>query len=379
METNPLELIPDIDFVPLSAGELMAGMVSEYEQTYRELTGKKITLPPSSETRIFLYTQALRIHQILQYIDFSAKQNLLKYSSGAYLDNLAAMLGLERLPAQKSVASVMFALSAARPGNILIPAGTRASGGDNIYFATVQNLIIPFGKISGSVGAVSLEAGARTAGIAAGRINVLVDPVPFVASVENTQPSQGGADAESDESLRLRCYYYPRSYSVAGPVEAYEYYISLYSQAIEGCKVSSPAPGAVDIRITLTGGELPAQAFNDALLSHLKQYIPLTDNISISAPDAVDYTLEFTYYAARSDAARLLQIQDAVNAAARNYVAWQGAAIGRDINPDELRMLVKQAGAKRLDVFSPAFSVMPDSSIAQNMRIIINFGGIEDD
>jgi uncharacterized phage protein gp47/JayE len=47
--------------------------------------------------------QALRIHQILQYIDFSAKQNLLKYSSGAYLDNLAAMLGLERLPAQKAV------------------------------------------------------------------------------------------------------------------------------------------------------------------------------------------------------------------------------------------------------------------------------------
>ncbi len=54
---------------------------------------------------------------------------------------------------------------------------------------------------------------------------------------------------------------------------------------------------------------------------------------------------------------RLSAIQTAVQAAVNDYVAWQQAKIGRDINPDELIKRVRDAGAGRIlhATLTPAF------------------------
>lgn len=41
-------------------------------------------------------------------------------------------------------------------------------------------------------------------GIAIGDVRTLVDPIPYVASVSNTEVTGGGADAESDTDLAER-------------------------------------------------------------------------------------------------------------------------------------------------------------------------------
>lgn len=201
---NPFDLIPDVVFAPDSAGHLLDEMVRDYEQAWLEITGQEINLPAASRERVFLYTQAARYFAAYQMIDQGCKMNLLKYATGPYLDNLAALFGLSRLPAQPSYAKVLFTLSMPQPGVTVIPAGTRVSTAGNIFFMTQADLQIPAGGLNVEGNVVSTRTGADTAGLSVGQINVLVDPVSFVKSAVNIEKSQGGADIESDSNLRYR-------------------------------------------------------------------------------------------------------------------------------------------------------------------------------
>ena len=89
-----------------------------------------------------------------------------------------------------------------------------------------------------------------------------MDPVPYVKSVVNVTKSDGGSGEESEESFRERIFLAPSSYSVAGPADAYEYWVKQYnSAAIEDVKIYEPVEAVVDIRILLQGGVLPSETF----------------------------------------------------------------------------------------------------------------------
>ena len=75
--------------------------------------------------------------------------------------------------------------------------------------------------------AVCQTAGTDGNGLKAGEIAALVDPLPYTLSVTNTGASLGGADRETDEELAERIYLSPTSYSTAGPLAAYEYWVKL--------------------------------------------------------------------------------------------------------------------------------------------------------
>ena len=53
--------------------------------------------------------------------------------------------------------------------------------------------------------------------------------------------------------------------------------------------------------------------------------------------------------------------------------------MGRDINPSHLISLVMAAGAKRVDVRSPVFTVVEESAVAQVEEIAVLNGGIENE
>ena len=105
---------------------------------------------------------------------------------------------------------------------------------------------------------------------------------------------------------------------------------------------------------------------------------PLTDNISVLAPEKVDYTISLTYYIASDNKTQATAIQNAVNAAVDNYVLWQKSKLGRDINPSELIVRVMAAGAKRVAVTSPVFKVTTDTQVAICSTKTVTLGGIED-
>lgn len=371
--------MPEIDFAPESTEQILSDMVDTYEQSIFEQTGRREKLPTSSREKIMLNTMAYLVSALYQRFGDRAKMNLPKYSTGDFLDVLASFWGLSRRKAAPAVGEVDFTLSAVREEDIFIPKGTRVSPGDKLFFQTDEDLIIRSPNISGRVGITCQQTGEIGNGFSEGRINIIVDPVAYVSKVKNIEKTQGGADVEDDLSLRTRIFYAPKGYSVAGPAEAYQFWVREFSQAIEGVGVSTPEPGKVDICLTLKNGEIPEEPYLERLKEFLENKRPLTDNLTLRAPDVVEFDMEFAYYINQSDANKEQQIKSAVEAAAQSYLSWQESTIGRDLNPDKLVALVVAAGAKRLKVTAPQHQVIKADEIFKHRNVILHYGGLEND
>ncbi len=376
-----LSNLPDIEFANKDVETIISDTIAYYEEAYFEQTGNRKKLYPGDPIRIFLYSQALREFQLRQIIDFSAKQNLLKYAKGDYLENLAALRTVERLPSNKASVNVKFKLSAAQPTIQTIPIGTRVTPGNDILFELLDDIEVLSGQTEIIVKMVCTLPGKIGNDFTAGQINTLVDPIPWIDKVANIDTSQGGSDEEDDNSFRERIYLAPESYSVAGPTGAYVFFAKEYSSAIKDVKVFSPSPGSIDIRILLHDGELPSESF----IQHIHEYLsdkkrrPLTDNVIVSAPEVVNYSVDLTYYILEDNYSNDLMIHDNVNKAVADYILWQKSKIGRDINPSELITRIILAGGKRVEVASPLFTQIQDTQIAYVENININYGGAEND
>ena len=65
--------------------------------------------------------------------------------------------------------------------------------------------------------------------------------------------------------------------------------------------------------------------------------------------------------------------------AINDYINWQKSEIGRDINPDVLRQKILNAGAKRVDITSPIFTIVDEDSVASLEAQSVTYGGLEND
>lgn len=375
--------LPDISFIEYkTVDDVKANMVADYEAYMTEATGKPYTLPRVSRDRFKLYAAAAQIYQAMKYVDVKGKMDTVKYSVGDFLDLLGAFrCGATRNQAAAAVTTIRFTLSAARASVTAIPQGTRIAAGQ-LFFETSVYTEIPAGDLTADIPATCMTAGETGNGLAPGELKTLVDPVPYVQSVENTSTSSGGADRESDESFAARIFIAPGKYSTAGSRNGYEYHVQDYSSAIGGVHVSSDqAAGTVDIVFVMADGSLPSAEMISAMSQHMSAETlrPMNDLVTVHAPAEVKYTVSLTYYINQSDNNRAVAIQQAVSAAVDSYVAWQ-RKIGRDINPSKLLALVMGAGAKRAQITAPIFTAIPADSIAAiDGAASITYGGLEDD
>lgn len=369
--------LPDVDFFDNDPQQI----ISDVKYTYETMLDKEIQ--ESSPEFLFISTMAAWIVLVRQQYDAALKQNLLYYATFDKLDHLGAFRDTPRLDAQGSKTTLEFTLSSARPSSIVIPRGTRATADSTIFFATDDVLIIPAGTTSGRITATSIQTGNAANNIPVGSINIIVDPVPggFVSDVSNIDISLGGRDVEDDESYRDRIYNAPSVFSIAGPRNAYIYLTKAVNSSIGEVTVNSPTPGVVKIYPLLIGGDIP----NTAILSEINTALnkntvrPLTDNVYVEAPSVVNYSINLTYYIGTEDSGDLDNISTAVNNAVDNWILWQRLKIGRDINVTELITRVRMAGAKRVTVNSPSFTVIQDNQLAVCDAKNISFGGLEDE
>ena len=382
-DISTVKNLPDISFIEYkTVDDVKANMVADYEAYMTEATGKPYTLPRVSRDRFKLYAAAAQIYQAMKYVDVKGKMDTVKYSVGDFLDLLGAFrCGATRNQAAAAVTTIRFTLSAARASVTAIPQGTRIAEGQ-LFFATSVYTEIPAGDLTADIPATCMTAGETGNGLAPGELKTLVDPVPYVQSVENTSTSSGGADRESDESFAARIFIAPGKYSTAGSRNGYEYHVQDYSSAIGGVHVSSDqAAGTVDIVFVMADGSLPSAETISAMSQHMSAETlrPMNDLVTVRAPAEVKYTVSLTYYINQSDNNRAVAIQQAVSAAVDSYIAWQ-RKIGRDINPSKLLALVMGAGAKRAQITAPIFTAIPADSIAAiDGTASITYGGLEDD
>lgn len=373
--------LPDVSFIDdMQLEDVQGQLIRDYQNRYKEITGKDIVLDRADPMSLILYALSVQVYQALLYVDKTGKQDLLKYSYGEYLDNLAAMKGIAREKAKPARAMIRFTLSGIRPSTVEIPAGTRVTDGE-IYFQTESYAAIPAGNTSADVAAECMTSGTAGNDLGIGEINVLVDPVPYVAKVSNTEPTSGGADIEDDDTLKDRIYIAPSKYSVAGPEESYRYWVKTYNSNISDVLIYSDDPVDVIIEFIMNNGELPSESMILGVQKFLadEQIRPLTDRLTVKAPDTVDYKVNVKYFVNQSDLKKVDTIKAAVEAAVDDYIVWQRSKIGRDINPSQLIQQMVSAGAKRVEVTLPVFQVIGKANVAKLSSKTVTYGGLEDD
>ena len=373
------ELFPnlhDVAFAEKDPDIITKELISLYES----VSGR--TLARADPVRLFIDAIILAVVQQRNIIDYSAKQNLLAYAEGDYLDHIGALLGVSRLEASRAATTLLFTLEEALDYDAEIPAGTRVSASDGKAFATVDTVTIPAGSLMIDEDAYCVDAGESGNGYVPGQVYKLVDVLPFGVSVRNVVATTGGGDIESDEAFRERIQIAPESFSVAGPKEAYRYFTKTADSDIIDVAVMGPPdtePGVVKIYPLMSGGTLPSQEVIDNVLKvcSADDIRPDTDYVEVLAPVEVPYTVDMTYWVDLNDSVKSEYLQSAADQAVHDWILWQQKALGRDINPSELIHRVMAAGIKRCEVRSPVFAALKDYETAQCMGVNVVYGGLE--
>ena len=363
----------------------------DVEAEYAAITGRRVTLPRGDKYRMTADAIALKLYQAELRRDHRFRMQFLKYATGEYLDMLG---GLYRLPRRGIVldengevvqrglpasVKVRFTLSTTRASAYQIPIGTRVRGEEDfIFFVSEYAEILP-GELSTEVRCEALKPGTQGNGFAAGSLNVLVDPLPYMDKVENIGTSVGGEDVEDDEDYRWRIYYSPARFSTAGALEAYDYWARQYP-GVDTVWPFSPAPCYVTVLVMLEGGVIPDTDFLDGLYEYLsdEDKRPLSDRLTVAAPLEVDYSVDVTFWINAAYASTAVHIRQEAERAVERYIRWQ-RVIKRDITPGMLvRYLHEVPGLKRCAVTAPAADVViNEQSIARLTEKTVNYGGLE--
>lgn len=373
---SALPTLPDITFSEINPATVESTIITVYEGLVEK------TLFPGDPVRLFLESLAYLIIMQNAAIDAAGKQNLLAYAEKAHLDHLGALMDTPRLDSSPSITVAQYELKEAQAWPVLVPEGSRITvGSGGVVFTTDRTAEVPAGKLTTLVPITCTEPGTHSNGLLPGQINKMVDVIPYMKSVTNTVTTALGADVELDPSYQARIQLAPEKFSVAGPMGAYRYHTLSVHQDIVDCAVWRPKPGFVDVRPILKGGELPGeellQKVRDALND--KTVRPLTDTVIVAAPEPEYYAIEGGWFLHRDNAPLAESIQKRVNEAVEEYRLWQRSKPGRDINPTRLISLMERAGAKRVDLTNPVFTVLLDRQIARETAVSMAFLGVEDD
>lgn len=365
--------LPDISFANKDAKTIETEIVAKYEK----LSNRQLT--EADPVRLFLKAITYYVVQQRQIIDYTGKQNLLSYATGVNLDYIGVLLGVKRNPSLAATTIIRFTLSAIQTSVITVPLATRITKDSNIIFSTTQIAEIKAGDKYIDVSAQCLTSGIIGNNIKVNELNILVDPIAFIATVNNTTDTVGGIDEEDDESYRLRILDAPDRFSNAGSTGAYQYWTRTYSQKIIDVSVYSASAGVVNVLPLMIGGVLPSPMELDGITKILtnEKIRPLTDNVKVSAPIQVKYEVDLTYYINSIDSVSVTTIQTKVSKTIADYLIWQKAKIGRDINDSELIARVIQAGAKRVSLKSPIFRKLTNFEVAFDSKVTIVYGGLE--
>ena len=364
--------LPDVTFTEKSPEKIEAAILNRY----KEITGQN--LGAADPRRKFIQSIVPIIAQQRANIDFSAKQNLLAYSIGEYLDHLGRLLDTDRLQAKPALTTFKVALYSPQPQAITVPVGTRVTPGESLFFATTETLTIAAGDTEADVSGQCMVDGVIGNGFLPGQISKMVDPVGWMKSIVNITESTGGVDVEADDAYAERIRITPETFSTAGPGGAYEYWAKTANQLIVDVEAYSPAPGEVNVVVLLKDGELPSQEILNqvAATCNNRKRRPLTDLVQVLAPNQVKYDIDAEYWIDAGDATIAANIQDKVSQAVQDYITWQRSKLGRDINPSELIYRIKAAGAKGVKVTAPVYAALERYEVGVADNVTVTYGGL---
>lgn len=361
----------DFDFVETDSAKIYTALIGALMDHCNE------PLYPGDERRIFGEGVVQLLVGLMSLFNDAAKQRTLRYARGVVLDAIGDRYGVARLAPANASAVFRFTVSSSQLENIIIPAGTRITSDGSVYFATQETAVLPAGESSVDLLGVCISGGSAYNGYTEGSISTLVDLIPYIASAVNVTVTTGGDDGEpytedGDNKYRERIRLSPASLSTAGPESAYRYFALSADPEIVDVAIVCPEnePNTVNLYPLMIGGELPDEATLQKVLDALADDVrPMTDKVQVLSPEVVTYSVEIKYYCTKDNEAATIQTIEGDGGAIDQYNEWQTAALGRSINPDQLRRFIlaptNGTGALRVEVVSPTFSELSKSQVAK--------------
>lgn len=360
----------------MSVAKTPAEIEAEVLARFTALTGK--TLLAADPRRLLLQSVTGYLSHLRTLIELADRRNLpvlADGTAGADGDSLLALgvfVGVTPLAGAASTATIQYSrVSTVAP--LVIPLGHRVTTPDGVFiWATTAELTLAVGVASGTVTARCTAVGTESNDLPPGAITVLVDPIADV-SVTNTTATTGGAAAESDDDFRERVVAAPDAFTIAGPRSAYEQLARTASVRVLDAAAVSPTPGEVDVYLLIDTDDptIVADVISvvETALS-ADEVRPLTDQVDVLEATEVPYTVQVQYWLRQADAGIVAEKQAAVEAAQDAFIAWQEAALGRDVDPTELIGLLYGAGARRVNVIAPTFQALARSERAQSYYVV---------
>ena len=352
-------------------------LLTSSKATVEAILGR--SLKDSDPLVLFLKSLLSIILQQRAIINDAANQNLLAFARGENLEKMGELVGIARQTAQKAFCTVQVTLSAPRNKETVILKGTRFNAGDNLNFELSENVIFLSGETVKNVKAQCQLEGTGGNNYKVGELNKIVDFQPFLKSITNITETEGGADIESDDSLRNRIRIAPESFSTAGSRGSYEFWTKNFNTEIIDAYVESPSAGKVDVYFLMSEG-VPGDEMLDAVKNYLSADAirPLTDFVNVLPPEIIEYEISFQYWISRENQTHANSIITAVESAVEDFKIWQRSKLGRDISPNELNYRIRDAGADRIIISQPEFVPIPPYSIAICNNVNFQYMGLKD-
>lgn len=335
----------DVKVVDDDLAKVLAETIADYEQR----SGK--TLQPAHIERLLINTYAYREALVRQSLNEAYRQQHPRFATGLMLDLCGDDVNTPRLLASAARCTIRFTAGLSGVQTAYIPVGTRVAV-DDIVFATIEAAELSAVRKQADLQAICTQSGSAGNGWAVGQISNLLTAFSDGLNVKaaNISVPTGGAEVETDDAYRERILLAPESFSVAGPVGAYEYFARRVNPTIcdvhvDNKKTTSGEPIGGQVQVTvLTKNGLPSEELLREVAEALsdERVRPLCDTVTVSAPTAVDYALdaELVLFTGINPA-------EAVAAAEQAWAAYEAGRreqLGKDIVPLDIQTALKVAG-----------------------------------
>ena len=183
--------------------ETYEGILGRMQAKFEELAG--YPADDASDIGIRLRVLAGEVYSLAAAMDWLERQTFAQTAQGEALDLRAAERGIARRGAAAASGTLTFARAKPLWYKAAIEKGTVCAvpGEGGARYVTTEAASLPAGSTEVTVPAAAERPG-RAGTAAAGAVTSLITVPPGLETVRNNTAFTGGADAESDEDLRLR-------------------------------------------------------------------------------------------------------------------------------------------------------------------------------
>ncbi len=358
----PPQLIEELDYELI-----LTEMRDKLRELLPEWTGYELESDPANKV---LEVAAYREMLLRQRVNEAARSVMVAFARGTDLDHLAAFYPERRLEGANATWAARLTLSAPLGKDVTIARGYRLVAREGDMEATLlEDVVIP----AGATYADSQCEIVRPSGMSGNGIStqwLAITPLPFVASVDQLEPSHGGSNVESDDEFRVRIPTALERYSTAGPTGAYEYWGYTADARTADVRALSPQPG--DVKVVLLSREGNGTA-DEVMIQRVREILddetvrPLTDRVEVVSAQIVPYRvrIHLSLYSGVSGTEPVAEATRRIEAVVREL-----ARIGMDVPLSRLISAGHVSGVKTVQVLEPtADIVIADDAASHCMTV----------